>query len=196
MILVPLQNHPLPTEIRLEPFGGGRETDLRRYHERFAAFPRCRLGEQMARAAGVWPRYSSFNGKSAAESMILSTIFRCSAVDVPLRRRISSATRARHNVTHLGRPVLHAFVRFSVAKLLLINCKMTAHALTKQIRNFAFKRQNVFQEGFNTRPLFPHFAALQEAVGLMVNDSAFCRGRRTSIADEMREEHRRRVLAE
>jgi hypothetical protein len=46
----------------------------------------------------------------------------------------------------------------------------------------------------NDKAAFPHFAALQEAVRLMVNDSAFCRSRRTSIADEMRDEHRRRVL--
>jgi hypothetical protein len=44
----------------------------------------------------------------------------------------------------------------------------------------------------NDKAAFPHFAALQEAV--RPNDSAFCRSRRTSIADEMRDEHRRRVL--
>jgi len=62
--------------------------------------------------------------------------------------------------TRLGGPVLHAFVRFSVAKLLLTNCKMTAHALSKQIPNFSFKRQDVSQEGFNTFVhRVPHFTA-------------------------------------
>ena len=53
---------------------------------------------------------------------------------------LASATCARHNVRRLGRPIFHAFVRFGVAKLLLTNCTMTAHALSKQIPNFSFKR--------------------------------------------------------
>jgi len=42
-----------------------------------------------------------------------------------------------------------------------------ANALTKQIRDFAFKRQDIFQKSFNTFVhRFPHFAACWERWGL------------------------------
>ena len=68
--------------------------------------------------------------------------------------------------TRLGRPILHALVGFIVAKLLLTNYKITANTLTKQIRDFAFKHQNIFQKSFNTFVhWFPHFAACCERWG-------------------------------
>ena len=111
--------------------------------------------------------------------MILSTTFRCSAVDVPLRRRISSATRMRHNVRHAWAALSFMRLLVSASRLLLTNCKITANALTKQIRDFAFKRQDIFQKSFNTFVhWFPHFAACWERWGLAwANDSAVCRAR-------------------
>src|SRR5262249_5795777 len=45
------------------------------------------------------PRYSSFDGKRGP-SITLRTSFKCSAVGVPFRSRISSTTRARHSAWH------------------------------------------------------------------------------------------------
>jgi hypothetical protein len=115
---------------------------------------------------------------------------RCSFTSPYLFGYAGAAQRA----IHLGRPVLHAFVRFSVAKLAshkLQDDGARPHEADSKFRLQAPERLSGRLQ--YVRPLFPHFAALQEAVGLMVNDSAFCRGRRTSIADEMREEHRRRA---
>jgi hypothetical protein len=57
---------------------------------------------------------------------------------------------------------------------------MTAHALSKQIPNFSFKRQDVSQEGFNTFVhWFPHLAAWRKRRGAgMANDSAVWRAAR------------------
>jgi hypothetical protein len=106
-------------------------------------------------AASVWSRYSSFKGKSATESNILSTIFRCSAVDVPLRRRISSATRARPTCDRPGPPCpscVCAFQRRETASHKFARRRRTPSRSRFEISSSSTRTsvKNVCQEGFNT----------------------------------------------
>lgn len=62
--------------------------------------------------------YPDFNGKRPGPSITLSTIFKCTAVNVPLRCCISSTMRARHSLSQVS-AALFFVLSFSAA---LRNC--------------------------------------------------------------------------
>jgi hypothetical protein len=74
--------------------------------------------------------YPDFNGKRPGPSITLSTIFKCTAVNVPLRCCISSTMRARHSLSHVS-AALFFMLSFSAA---LRNCFHTLQGACERPR--------------------------------------------------------------
>jgi hypothetical protein len=102
----------------------------------------------------------------------------------------------------LGSWNLPGHISFGVTNSLFVLSHIPAHALTDLVRSFPLKAQDVFHKRFNAlvHRFSPSLAACtrrEPGDGPMIARFAeLVRLLQTSIADEMREEYRRRVLGE
>ncbi len=93
----------------------------------------------------------------------------------------------------MGCSVLHALAGFGIAKLLLVNNEIAAHAVAYRLRNFALECEDVLQKGFNAVVHWAaHLAAFTRGDGArscprIAPFAELVVVGRTSIADEMRE---------